>query len=213
MAFGSSRSGVSDLYVRPGDGSGEDTEISRSSDLTVPTSWTPRDDRLVFNRITAATGSDIAMVTVGGNREQTVLVQTPFNEGSGKVAPDGRWLAYASNETGRQEIYVRPFERPGARVQISTSGGSQPRWRRDGKELFFISEDGRLMAARLSAGDTLDVQPPELLPIAVERDITGWRYTYDVAEDGQRFLAIRSAGADPTPSTMVMVNWAAGLRK
>jgi hypothetical protein len=133
------------------------------------------------------------------------------NESTGKVSPDGRWLAYVSNESGRREVYVRAYPEGGGRSQISAGGGDKPRWRRDGKELFFLADDGTIMAAAVTTGAAFSAEPAQPLLIKTEPDITGARYTYDVADLGKRFLVNRAFGADPAPAITVILNWQARL--
>jgi Tol biopolymer transport system component len=142
----------------------------------------------------------------------TPLVNTPFNESYGKVSPDGRWLAYVSNESGRPEIYVRPLAGGAGRWRVSQGGGSQPRWRRDGREIFFVSETNRIMAAPIAAGAAFDAGTPVELPIETERDLTGGRYVYDVADGGGRFLVIRRTSQEPPSPITVIVNWLSMVR-
>ncbi|HUM01700.1 MAG TPA: hypothetical protein VL084_05400, partial [Thermoanaerobaculia bacterium] len=120
-----------------------------------------------------------------------------------------RWIAYASDETGRDEVYVVPFPGPGGKWQVSSEGGSQPRWRRDGKELFFLGRDRRIMAVSISKGATIEGSAPQ--PLFETRS----RYTgtaYDVSPDGQKFLINTLAEGSSTPITVVL-NWKAEFRK
>ena len=123
----------------------------------------------------------------------------------------GRWIAYQSNESGRAEVYVAPFPGKGGKRQVSTAGGTFPRWRRDGRELFYIAPGGRLMAATVGAqGSGFEVGA--VTPLFDTRARTNLRYPYDVTADGQRFL-VNTLGDElsPEPFTLV-VNWTAGLR-
>ena len=213
IAFGSSREGAADLWLTRADGSGGDAALLKSAALTIPTDWLPGDTAIVFDNISGPTAADIFMVPLSGDRTPKPVVQTTFSERSGRVSPNGRWLAYVSNESGNPQVYVRPFDSTAGRRQISRGGGSQPRWRRDGQELFFLSESGRIMAVQVTLGvDTFDASIPVELPVQSEPDVTGWRYTYDAADNGGRFLVIKSTTRDLPPPITVVVNWLTGLR-
>ena len=207
IAFAASREGASNLYIKMADGSGSDQRLYVSGELKVPTDWT-RDGRIVFNANT-----DIHVLPAAGNAAPAALVSGPFTEHSGRVSPDGQWLAYVSNESGRPEVYVRSLDGT-ARWPISRSGGWQPRWRRDGKELFFLAADSTLMAARVtSQSNRFAAGEPEPLPIKLAPDVTGWRYGYDVVGLGQRFLVSNPAGTDLTPPLTAILNWPGLLRR
>lgn len=191
------------------DGSGRMETLVPDVQLGTPTDWLPGERGLVFHQRSADGDSDLWTMTVGADGKPAPLLETAFQEGFGKVSPDGRWLAYASDESGRVEIYVRPLDGGSGRWRISQSGGSQPRWRRDGRELYFISEAGRIMAAPIGAGSSFDAGVPVDLSIETERDITGSRYVYDVGDLGRRFLVIRRTTREsPSPIT-VTLNWPA----
>jgi Tol biopolymer transport system component len=134
-----------------------------------------------------------------------------FSRGQPQLSFDGRWLAYQSNESGRYEIYIQSFPTPSFKAPISTTGGRSPRWRRDGKEIFYLSEDGKLMAVSVSpSANTMEIsRPTPLFDIAV---IQGGRPEYDVTGDGQRFLVNSIANTTGTPVTVVL-NWTAGMKK
>jgi hypothetical protein len=165
-------------------------------------------------------GSDLWALPLVGDRKPFLVVQTGFDEVHGQFSPDGRWLAYSSNESGRYEVYIRPFPGPGGRSTVSTGGGIYPRWSRDGQELFYITLDNRVMAAPLqfgSATTTLTPGAPVLLfstRIALNGNVgTGGfasKAQYDVAPDG-RFLLNVIAEDTPTPPIIVTLNWAAAL--
>ena len=157
-------------------------------------------------------GQDLWILPLFGDRKPFPFVQTPFNDTTPQFSPDGRWMVYASNESKRFEVYVKPFPGPGGRVQVSTTGGIFPRWRRDGKEIFFRSADNKLMAAAVSGqGSSFevgDVRP--LFPVRVG----GPFWFYDVSADGKRFL-VNTAEEQPAtslPLTLV-VNWTDLLKK
>lgn len=130
----------------------------------------------------------------------------------GEFSSDGRWVAYHSDESGRYEVYIQSFHKPAGRLQVSTSGGAEPHWRRDGKELFFIGLDSSLMSAPVKIGETLEVGTPQkLFGTDILVDATDRQYA--VTGAGQRFLLVTPlAGQTASPITVVL-NWTAGLKK
>jgi hypothetical protein len=145
-----------------------------------------------------------------GNRRPYRFSQGDSADVEGQFSPDGRWVAYSSNESGEWQVYVAPFESNGSKYQISLSGGQQPRWRRDGKELFFLSLDGKLMAISVKGSLILQSNPPTVLfearahePIAAEEF-----FTYDVSADGQRFLINENVEEGNPPPVDIVLNWA-----
>ena len=140
---------------------------------------------------------------------RTELIRTRFNEGQGRFAPDGRWLAYTGDYEGHWEVYVGPYPPTGVRWQVSVSGGSQPRWRADGKELFYLALDGTLMSVDTVLSPEFRAgQPRPLFKTAVD-PFAAVRSHYAVAADGKRFLFVNPAGDDGPGSMTVVLNWAA----
>ena len=115
--------------------------------VAVATDWSPDGHVLLYRRLDPKTGTDIWALPLEGDRRAFPVVQTSFEERDAQFSPDGKWIAYQSNESGRFEVYVQPFPGPGGKTQVSTGGGAQPRWQRDGRELFYIALDGQLHAA------------------------------------------------------------------
>ncbi|MBI3695088.1 MAG: PD40 domain-containing protein [Acidobacteria bacterium] len=153
------------------------------------------------------------MLSLEGDRKPVPFLETEFNEFFGRFSPDGKWIAYASNESGPYEVYVRGFPKSGGQWMVSNGGGSRPRWRRDGKELFYLTADRKLMAVEVkAAGATFEYgQPRELFQTSAAN--LGNTDVYDVTADGKRFLvntALEEAAA--TPITVVE-NWAAGAKR
>ncbi|MBN1491019.1 MAG: PD40 domain-containing protein [Phycisphaerae bacterium] len=152
------------------------------------------------------------MLPLFGERKPVPFVNTSFDEGNGQFSPDGRWVAYQSNESGRDEVYVQPFPGPGGKWQVSTGGGVMARWRPDGRELFYIASDGKLMAAPIQvAGQSLEAGAP--VALFLTRNMGEKRTQYAVTRDGQRFL-INIPVEESTASPIIIVtNWTAGLKK
>jgi Tol biopolymer transport system component len=182
-------------------------------------SWSPDGRYLLYSKQSPnATkgGRDIWAVSLEGEHKAVPVVQTPFDKGNAQFSPDGKWIAYESNESARYEIYVQPWPGPGERVQISTSGGAQARWRRDGKELFYLALDGRLMAVPLRtapSGQSLEPGPATELfrtqvPGGAVQMAGGSRQQYAVSADGLRFLVRTAAGQSATTAPItVILNW------
>lgn len=215
VVFSSNRKGVSDLYLKAASGAGNDELLLSDALNKTPAGWSPDGRFILYNRGRGLTGppdSDLWILPLLGDRKPYPFLQTRFNEVGGFFSSDGRWIAYVSNESGRNEVYVTPFPGPGGKWQISTTGGNFLRWRRDGKEIFYLALDNRLMAAAVNgqgaAFEVGDVRPLFTMQVA------GPRFPYDVSPDGQRFLVNTVANQTSVPTSMtVVVNWMASLRK
>jgi Tol biopolymer transport system component len=155
------------------------------------------------------TGQDIWILEREGHRKTTPFLATAFDEIEPQFSPDGRWIAYSSNESGTYEIYVVSFPNPRNKVRVSTAGGSRPRWRREGKELFYVSGDNRMMSVSVRLGDAPAVSAPQAL---FSLDVAGWR-DYDVSADGTRFLIVFNAGEQRSRFISVTTNWLAALKE
>ena len=137
---------------------------------------------------------------------------TPFREHEGILSPDGRYLAYTSNESGRNEIYVQSYPGPGRTWQISTAGGNDSRWRKDGKELYYRALDQNLMAVEVQSGDAFQAGVPQrLFPVVPAAGAASTKYAPDAA--GQRFLLVAPLSREAMAPTTVVLNWFAGLGK
>jgi hypothetical protein len=170
------------------------------------------------------TGADLWVLPLTGDGKPFPVVQTAFDERHGQFSPDGHWLAYVSNETGRDEVYVRPFPEPGQKVQASIGGGIYPRWRRDGKELFYVGLDNRVVAVPLSTESkdrTIKPGPPATLFRNLRLTVLGnvgttgtalSRPPYAVADDGRFLLDVSADDAGSAPIDVVL-NWTAALKR
>jgi dipeptidyl aminopeptidase/acylaminoacyl peptidase len=196
--------------------------LLKTTETKAPLDWSPDGRTLLYSTLDSATGMARlwAMPTVGEGKPFPV-VQTSFDEANGQFSPDGKWLAYESNESGRFEIYVQPFPGPGAKWQVSTAGGNQPIWRSDGKELFYVATDGHMMAAPIAVGsnDQLEAGAPVALfvvQLASGASIFGpggsARSQYAVTVDA-RFLMNVAVDETNLPPIVVVLNWDAGLKK
>jgi hypothetical protein len=180
----------------------------------IPTDWTDDGRTIVFAILNAKTNWDIAAVSADGG-EPRMIVETPADERGGRVSPDGRWLAYTAREGGgRFEVYVQPYPAGGAKWQISRGGGMQPVWRKDGRELYYVSPERNLTAVAVKSGGADFAFEPGR-PLMAART-AGWDggnamgAQYAATTDGQRFLI--STAAEIPPIT-VMVNWASALTR
>jgi serine/threonine protein kinase/Tol biopolymer transport system component len=209
VLFPSNRKGSFDLYLKAASGAGQEEPLIKLGTSTGwATDWS-RDGRFILYQIPSAnTGQDLWIAPQFGDRKPFPYLQTQFNEQDGAFSPDGRWIAYVSDESGRAEIYVQAFPLSGEKHQISTGGGSEPCWRKDGTELFYLAADRNLMAVPVRLGTTITTGAPKpLFPVPLSEQ----RHSYSATSDGQRFLVGRLAGEMP-PITVVL-NWQAGLTK
>jgi Tol biopolymer transport system component len=197
IAFGSRRNGQWGVYVKAADGTGSEELIVESDLPKAPMGWSPDGERLVYWVGDPQTRGDLWMVPLQGDRTPVALVQTPANEMFGQVSPDGQWMAYQSDETGTPQIYIRPFpEGPGNRSQVSTEGANSlwPRWRGDGKELFFVVAPNMMAADIRVTGSSVQPGIPHPLfvltgnPNALGSAHATAYHRYGVTTDGQRFL-------------------------
>lgn len=182
------------LFTIGADGDGQQKTLE-SKDLVYINDWSPDGRFLMYTETSPTTLRDLWLVPTTGERKSVPVLVTPFSESHGQFSPDGTWIAYTSNESGQEEIYVRNVPAKGS-TRVSTNGGSFSRWRKDGKELFYRSPDGRLMAVSVAnVADRLEFGTPvPLLPIV--EPLGTFAYPYDVAPDGQKVLALTATGSD-----------------
>ena len=212
IIFGSAQSGPLNLFWKPADGSGAAQRLTQSPNLQYPTSMSPDGTRVVFREDAAS--QDLMTLALTGEHRVEPLIQTRFNELDGEISPDGRWLAYQSDESGEMQVYVRPFSGdPGGIRQISTAGGTRPLWSRNGQELFYLAPTGALMSVAIRGGATWTASAPaRLFEGAYFSPPTGAiGRTYDVSPDGKRFLMIKSAAG--TGRIVVVQNWFEELKR
>jgi Tol biopolymer transport system component len=208
ILFGSDRRtpGVADMYLKASTGTGSEELAIAGNFGELPSSWS-HDGRFVLY----GAGGDIFVLPMSGERKPSVFLQTPFIEGMAAFSPDGRWVAYVSNESGRPEVYVVPFQGGGGKWMISGGGGSLPRWRHDGREILYYSPENRLMAAAVDGTGTGfgvgAVQP--LFEVSPGNS----RKFYDVSPDGRLLVNLATDTQTGATPITVVVNWAAAMQK
>jgi Tol biopolymer transport system component len=213
IAYRIDRRGPSDVVARAADGTGEEQVLLKGDALLIPSDWS-RDGRdIAFTRFDKDTGQDLWVLPTSGDRKPIVVLRTPFNESNAAFSPDGRFIAYHSNESGRNEVYVRNFPGPGGKWQVSTAGGVEAHWSADGKEIMFRSPDQKVMAADVrTAGESFQAGvPKELFQGRFQPAVA--RNRFAPTPDGQRFLTVAPVGRDAMAPTTVVLNWWAGLEK
>jgi Tol biopolymer transport system component len=211
LVFRSNRTGRYDLYRKPADGSGKEEILYADNNLKDPTSISPDGSYLaywVFGDL--KTGDDIWILpdplTAPPSSKPYPFMQTEFNEQAPQFSPDGHLIAYRSNESGRYEMYVAPFPASGRKHQVSTAGGALPRWRPNGKELFYVAPDNRLMAAEVNTkGGTFEVKKVEPL----FGPVFG---SYDVSADGLRFMTVSPIGGETNLPLTIVQNWVVAIK-
>ena len=202
------------LYLKPANGAGNEEMLTRAGINGRPTDWSQDGKFVAYMQFAGTQGNDLWLLPMQGDRKPFPYLQTPFNEAGAQFSPDGKWMAYASNESGSPQVYVQPIPATGAKWQISAAGGDQPRWRREGKELFYISSDQKLTTVAVKTAATFEAGPPqplfEIQPLYAP--LLG-RSAYQPTADGQRFLVLANTGGTAPPPINVVLNWQAGLKK
>ena len=208
ITFASNRAGPFNLYRKSADGSGV-AELLLMRELSqFPHSWTPDGNTLAFYELSQTAARNIWLLELGGDTTTSELLATPFNERSPMFSPDGKWLAYTSNESGRDEVYVRPYPSGDRRILISPEGGREPTWAADGRRLFYRHGD-RLMEVAVDPEPTFEAAQPQLLfegqyePVAMSSGSDN----YDVSPDGQQFVMIRRSEESLPSQLFVVLNW------
>jgi serine/threonine-protein kinase len=196
IVFSSNRNGLINLFVVPTDRSASPEQLTKSNTWPFALSWSP-DGRTLLVDDSPGGNNDLSELRLDGERMLRPILATPALEDEARLSPDGRWMAYRSNESGRFEIYVAPYPGPGGRAQVSTNGGSNPVWAPDGRELFFRSGN-KLMAAAIETTPELRAGVPKAL-------FEGRFEGFDIAPDGQRFVLVRPAYPDLPPKPLVVV--------
>jgi serine/threonine-protein kinase len=220
LIFSSERSGARNLYWQAADGTGAVERLTESPTTQNATAVSPDGHRLIFTETAPKTGEDVMQLELDGTHRLTPLVQSSFAERNGSISPDGRWLAYEANDSGRLEISVRPFpDVNSGHWQVSTTGGTRPLWARSGQELFYASPAGALMRVGVERASSWAASPPTMLINEGYFTISGGfpGRTYDISSDGQRFLMLKRGGStDQTavPASLIVVqHWTEELKR
>jgi len=217
IIFASNREGNYDLYQKPASGAGDEQLLLKSGESKFPDSWSSDGRFLLYSAIGGAKGeSALWVLPLGGDKKPFPFLSTEFNEMRGRFSPDGRWVAYVSDESGTNEIYVRPFSlgssgtisSVGGKWLISTGGGNDPRWRGDGKELYYLASNRSLMAVEVSAIPIFQAGLPKVLFQAPLADAN-----WDITADGKRFLFPAPPAESAQAHFTVVLNWPSLLKK
>jgi hypothetical protein len=210
--------GNSQLRQKLASGEGDEKELLRSpsAGLVRANSWSPDGRFLLYDAAGPNMRSLDLMVRPDNGGKSVPFVQTGFNELQGQFSPDGRWVAYVSNQSGSSDVYVRPFTSDfsggsaatGGSVLVSRGGGSAPRWRGDGREIFYLAPDGKMMAVDVITAPEFQAGTPKPLFQTPAGAIVG-----DVSADGKRFLLVAPAGPSASAPFTVVLNWTSGLKK
>ncbi len=214
MAYTCDRRGARDLYVKNASGIGEDELLLQSPLPKNVEDWSDDGRWIVYNEAVPNNGDDLVVLPLDSRKPQDFL-RTRFLEDKGRFSPDGHWLAYQSDETGRAEVCIQPFPPSGEKWQISTGGGGAPQWRGDGKELYYstLQDPSRIMAVDIRVKDkAIDAGIPHLL-FEVGLTALGPRNRWVVTRDGKKFLAVVPTDPKPVHSFTVIVNWPSLLHK
>jgi eukaryotic-like serine/threonine-protein kinase len=219
IAFASDRVGGRHIYERASSGVGADKLMFKSEATEIPVSWSPDGRHIVFSRFKPAgsAGVDTWLLALSGEVKASPFIETPFDKAQARISPNGRWIAYTTNDSGTYQVVVQSFPDPnGGKWQITAQGGIEPKWRRDGSELYYLGFDGNLMSVpvkQAGAGRTFEAGTPQVLfhtPVRVSRTQSPRDRRYDVAPDGRFLISVPTTSSAGAPVT-VLVNWASAL--
>jgi Tol biopolymer transport system component len=211
--FGNTSEGKWNIHVRDAAG-GSPATLLPPTRPRWPRDVSPDGTVLLYEELSAANRGDLKVLSLTGERRTRDFLASPFDEDEGTFSPDGRWVAYVSDESGRKEIFVASFPDPARRIRVSSEGGTQPRWSRDGRELFYLAKSYTMMSAPFdSSGAGPTSTPSPLFDVPISYTFGSHApLRYDVAPDGRFLVAVR-ASKDPPPSIVLVLNWQAGLPK
>ncbi len=214
ILFASAQDGPFNLYQKLASGAGKEESVLKSTELKFPWSWSPDGRFVIYSTLHEKTKYDLWILPLAGERKPFPFAQSEFSEMRAQFSPDGRWIAYNSDETSRQEVYARRFTGESGSAastgqwQVSINGGNYPKWRRDGKELFFVSPDRKMMAVEVqAAGESFKSGVPRFLFDARIDPSLGTRQFYNVSADGKRFLMNVPLEESSSAPIQVVVNW------
>jgi len=213
IAFNSDRSGRDAIFVKPANGVQAESLLHAENWSFGVSDWSRDGKQLACISRSSGVDGGVVVLNADGTGAPRPIVTTEFFEADGHFSPDGRWLVYSSNESGRREVYVQPLEGGTGKWQVSTNGGRDPKWSRDGSEIFFIGGGSRLMAVDVTTSPNFALGNPRELFTRIAWDFDPYGGNYDVSADGRRFYVRRNYGATTLPATTVYVNWMESLRK
>ncbi len=216
IIFSSNRKGHYDLYEKLANGASDEQLLYATNQTKTPTDWSMDGKYVLFYATNSQNSkSDIYYIPMTGERKPVPFVATEFNEMFASFSPDGRWVAYQSNESGKNEVYVRPFPGPGAKWQVSASGGTNPRWKNNGKEIYYIANSRLYEADVNGTGSTFNVGNVREYfdPATVGGINVGNGILKDISPDGQSILLSISKGMMATAPLTLVVNWDEEFRK
>ena len=206
VAYRGTRTGFRNLFWRSADGSDDEERLSTNDNLQTPAAWTPDGKNLVYIEVAPDTGADIFVLSLDGRTSKS-LIRTTVTERNAAVSPDGRWLAYASNESGAEEVYVRPFAGAGAKLQVSTDGGSEPSWSRHGLRLIYRSKD-QIMAAPIVTQPRLSADASVVLFRGrYSRTDTAGTPGYGIGPDDRLLMVQPLEPEQPATVINLVTNW------
>jgi Tol biopolymer transport system component/predicted Ser/Thr protein kinase len=221
LLYGSIRGTGINLYIKAATGLGQVEALLPSGPDRSPQQWSRDGHYIVYSEAGARNKRDLWILPMGGaERKPVPFLKTEFEETHGQLSPDSQWMAFVSDVTGERVVYVAPFPGGDPITRVSTGGGEQPRWRQDGKELFYIAADGTMMAVPIKTlgGPKASIEPGT--PVAlfethiVFGEVSGRVFQYDVTADGKRFLVVTSGiGSSKAPPLTVWLNWTTGLKR
>jgi eukaryotic-like serine/threonine-protein kinase len=213
----STRNGVTSIYQKLSNAASPEEPLVSSAELKFNPQWAPDGQSIIYAQLNPKTNVDLYLLSLSGEKKSTSWLQTSFIEAQPRLSPNGRWIAYISNETEQFQVYVDSFPATGAKVAISIGGGSQPQWRADGRELYYYAPDRKLMAVEVD-GDGPTFKVGEARPLfeirvaSIDQSFPGNGY-YTVTHDGKRFLVSSLPEAPERQQINVIVNWAADIKK
>lgn len=211
FVFGSNRTGdgAVNLYLKSSSGAGDDQLLFQAKGEKFPSSWSPDGRYIAFESwVAASKGAIWVLSTANDGQAKPLLQSNAFDQSQPQFSPDGRVIAYVSNESGRVNIYVQPYPLTGEKWQVSLAGGFYPRWRKDGKELFYTTVEGKLMSVDIEPGPKFESSVPrQLFQTAIKFTADGWSVA--PSGDGQKFLVNAYASANNSAPMMIVLNWPA----
>jgi Tol biopolymer transport system component len=211
VAFTSNRGGTWALYVKPATGVGSEERLLEVPGVTnlAAADWSPDGRILLYSPLTVESDWNIVALPLTGDRKPYPILNQKYIEYRPRLSPDGRWMLYASNETGRNEIYVQAFPPGGGKWQVSVNGGNVGHWRQDGTEIIFETPDQKVMAVDVKLGTTFEAGIPHLL-FDLPSAIVGGRLA--MAADAQRFLVPLPPKSGESASLRAVLNWTADIK-